>query len=66
MAILPAKTIDMGPMGTFRTEAMSDHGFGLSFGFGVEAWDRCSLGYTLEYSTSWKSTSHYAKIGVRF
>lgn len=65
MGIMPAQTISMGPR-EMRIPSWNGHGFGLSFGLGVEAFDVVSLGYTLEYSTVWKSTAHYAKIGVRF
>ena len=44
----------------------ASHGFGLSFGVGVQMVDHVYVGYALEYSTVWKSTSHYAKITWRF
>ena len=44
----------------------ASHGFGLSFGVGVQMVDHVYVGYALEYSTIWKSTSHYAKITWRF
>ena len=42
------------------------HGFGLSWGIGVQMVDHVYIGYTLEYNTIWKSTSHFAKITWRF
>lgn len=44
----------------------ASHGFGLSFGVGVQMVDHVYVGYALEYNTVWKSTSHYAKITWRF
>ena len=44
----------------------ASHGFGLSFGVGVQMVDHVYVGYALEYSTVWKSTSHFAKITWRF
>lgn len=44
----------------------ASHGFALSWGAGVQFVDRVYVGYALEYSTIFKSTSHFAKIGVRF
>ena len=44
----------------------ASHGFGLSFGVGIQMIDHLYIGYTLEYSTVWKSTSHFAKITWRF
>lgn len=42
------------------------HGFGLSWSAGVQIVDRVYVGYAMEYSTVWKSTAHFARIGVRF
>jgi len=46
--------------------ASTTHGFALSWGAGVQIIDHLFVGYTLEYSTAFKSTSHYAKIAWRF
>lgn len=42
------------------------HGFGLSCGAGVQFVDRVYVGYTMEYSTIFRGTAHYGKIGVVF
>lgn len=47
----------------YKTEL---HGFGLSWGIGVEMMDHFQFGYTLEYNSGIKSTSHYAKITYKF
>ncbi len=44
----------------------ASHGFALSWGAGLQFVDRVYVGYTMEYSTIFKYTSHYAKIGIRF
>lgn len=44
----------------------TSHGFALSWGAGVQIIDHLYVGYTLEYSTAFKSTSHYGKIAWRF
>ena len=42
------------------------HGFAFSLGAGVQFVDRVYVGYCMEYSTIFKHTAHYGKIGIRF
>ena len=42
------------------------HGCGLSGGVGTQFLKHFYVGYTLEYSTAMKNTSHFAKIAYRF
>lgn len=42
------------------------HGFGLTWGIGMQFMEHFFVGYTLEYSTAWKFTAHYGKFGYRF
>lgn len=51
---------------TERSDTEAFHGFGLSAGAGVQIVQHVFVGYAFEYSTAWKSTAHFARIGVRF
>ncbi len=51
---------------TARSDTEAFHGFGLSAGAGVQIVQHVFVGYAFEYSTAWKSTAHFARIGVRF
>lgn len=42
------------------------HGFGLSWGIGVEIVDHFLVGYGLEYNSGIKSTAHFAKLTYKF
>lgn len=42
------------------------HGFGLSWGIGVEIVDHFLVGYDLEYNSGIKSTAHFAKLTYKF
>jgi hypothetical protein len=42
------------------------HGFGLSWGIGVEIMDHFLVGYDLEYNSGVKSTAHFAKFTYKF
>lgn len=42
------------------------HGFGLTWGIGMQIKEHFFLGYDLEYGTAIKFTSHYGKFGYRF
>ena len=44
----------------------ASHGFGLSWGIGVEILDHFQVGYALEYNTIYKSTAHFAKLTYKF
>lgn len=48
------------------TKKKAHHGLGLSCGIGIQFKEHFFLGYTMEYSTAWKFTSHYGKFGYRF
>lgn len=50
----------------FHIKKKAHHGFGLSWGLGIQIKEHFFLGYTLEYSTAAKFTSHYGKFGYRF
>ena len=47
-------------------EKKAHHGFGVSGGIGLQIKEHFFVGYTIEYSTAWKFTSHYGKFGYRF
>ena len=67
-SIANAVAAEYGYEGDLDVEAGwgASHGFALSWGAGLHLVDHVYVGYTLEYSTIFKSTSHYAKIGIRF
>jgi hypothetical protein len=44
----------------------SKHGVGVSWGIGLQIQKHIFVGYTLEYSSALKNTSHYGKFGYRF
>lgn len=44
----------------------SKHGVGVSWGIGLQIQKHVFVGYTLEYSSAVKNTSHYGKFGYRF
>lgn len=44
----------------------SNHGFGLTFGVGMQYNQKWSFGYTLQYETALKTKSHFATIGFAF
>ena len=48
----------------FKNKGVS--GLGLSVGIGLQIQKHIFLGYTMEYSTAAKFTSHYGKFGYRF
>ena len=49
---------------TFKNKGVS--GLGVSVGIGLQIQKHVFIGYTMEYSTAAKFTSHYAKFGYRF
>ena len=57
---------DLKDMNDWAGVSNTSHGFALSWGAGVQIIDHLFVGYTLEYSTAFKSTSHYGKIAWRF
>lgn len=44
----------------------ASHGFGLTWGFGVQINKKFSVGYSLQYETAFKTKSHLATIGFSF
>ena len=42
------------------------HGFGLTFGVGVQFKEKFSVGYSLQYETGWKTKCHFATFGYTF
>ena len=44
----------------------ANHGFGLTWGAGVQIKKKFSIGYTLQYETAFKSKNHFATIGWTF
>lgn len=48
----------------FKNKGVS--GLGLSVGIGLQIQKHIFLGYTMEYSTAAKFTSHYGRVGYRF
>jgi hypothetical protein len=48
------------------TGSSTSHGFALAWGIGTQIIKHLYIGYDLEYSTVWKSTAHFAKLGWRF
>lgn len=52
--------------GWYNLKKSGVSGFGLSAGIGLQIRKHVFLGYTMEYSTAIKFTSHYGKIGYRF
>jgi len=48
------------------TGATTSHGFALAWGIGTQIMKHFYIGYDLEYSTNFKTTAHFAKLGWRF
>lgn len=44
----------------------ANHGFGLTFGAGLQFNQKWSFGYTLQYETALKSKNHFGTIGFAF
>jgi hypothetical protein len=44
----------------------ANHGFGLTFGAGLQFNQKWSFGYTLQYETALKTKSHFGTIGIAF
>lgn len=43
-------------------ENIANHGFGLTWGIGLQAFKWLSIGYSLQYETAFKTKSHFATI----
>ena len=50
----------------FRGKMEANHGFGLTWGVGVQIKKKFNFGYTLQYETAFKSKNHFATIGYTF
>lgn len=57
------KTIDEIDAGS---SMQANHGFGLTWGVGVQINKKFSIGYTLQYETAFKSKNHLATFGYTF
>ncbi len=44
----------------------ASHGFGLTFGCGVQFKKKINIGYSLQYETAFKTKTHFATIGYTF
>ena len=44
----------------------ANHGFGLTFGAGLQFNQKWSFGYTLQYETALKTKNHFGTIGFAF
>lgn len=52
--------------GRYHFKNKAHHGLGLSLGIGLQIKEHFYIGYTMEYSTAAKFTSHYGKFAYRF
>ena len=52
--------------GEYETKMQANHGFGLTFGAGLQFNQKFSFGYTLQYETALKTKSHFGTIGFAF
>ena len=50
----------------FGGKMEASHGFGLTWGIGVQIKKKYNIGYTLQYETAFKSKNHFATIGYTF
>lgn len=50
----------------FDDSMSANHGFGLTWGIGLQYNKKVHLGYSLQYETALKSKSHFATIGYTF
>lgn len=48
------------------SKMQANHGFGLTWGFGVQIKKKFNIGYTLQYETAFKTKNHFATIGITF
>lgn len=47
-------------------ENIANHGFGLTWGIGIQAFKWLSIGYSLQYETAFKTKTHFATISFAF
>ena len=50
----------------FDDSMSANHGFGLTFGIGLQYNKKVHVGYSLQYETAFKSKTHFATIGYTF
>ena len=50
----------------FRGKMEANHGFGLTWGVGVQIAKKVNIGYTLQYETAFESKNHFATFGYTF
>ena len=50
----------------FGGKMEAHHGFGLTWGIGVQIKKKFNIGYTLQYETAFKSKNHFATFGYTF
>lgn len=48
------------------SKMQANHGFGLTWGVGVQIAKKVNIGYSLQYETAFKSKNHFATIGYTF
>jgi outer membrane protein W len=54
------------PVSVSEESMKGNHGFGLTFGFGIQINQKWSIGYTLQYETAFKTKNHFGTIGIAF
>ncbi len=47
-------------------EMTANHGFGLTYGVGLQVCKKFNLGYSLQYETAFETKTHFATIGYTF
>ena len=65
-AYLDPNTGQIVVVGEYETKMQANHGFGLTFGAGLQFNQKWSFGYTLQYETALKTKSHFGTIGFAF
>lgn len=51
---------------SISTKMQANHGFGLTWGVGVQIKKKFNIGYTLQYETAFKTKNHFATFGITF
>ena len=59
-------TGDVIIVGDADSKMRAHHGFGLTFGVGLQFNQKLSFGYTLQYETALKTKSHFGTVAVAF
>ena len=64
---IPREEEDQAFLNMIGSDKMqANHGFGLTFGVGVQIKKKFNIGYTLQYETALKTKNHFATIGYIF